>query len=68
MGYAHVELGSMFHDLTYNNMMRMISGKRYYGDESQIKDVEEAKEFRETVAEMLQLTGVSLSNEALELA
>ncbi|KAG4990544.1 hypothetical protein JHK87_024001 [Glycine soja] len=65
MGYAHVELGSMFHDLTYNNMMRMISGKRYYGDESQIKDVEEAKEFRETVAEMLQLTGVSNKSDYL---
>uniref|UniRef100_A0A151UHR7 Isoflavone 2'-hydroxylase n=2 Tax=Cajanus cajan TaxID=3821 RepID=A0A151UHR7_CAJCA len=57
--YAHVELGSMFHDMTYNNMMRMISGKRYYGDESEMKDVEEAKEFRETVEELLQLAGVS---------
>ncbi|KAK7303835.1 hypothetical protein RJT34_14752 [Clitoria ternatea] len=57
--YKEVELTSMFHDLTYNNMMRMISGKRYYGDEIGIKDVKEAKEFRETVAEMLQLLGVS---------
>ncbi|RDY00343.1 Isoflavone 2'-hydroxylase, partial [Mucuna pruriens] len=59
MEYAHVELSSMFHDMTYNNMMRMISGKRYYGKESEIKDVDEAKEFRETVAELLQLAGVS---------
>ncbi|KAG5006069.1 hypothetical protein JHK85_024611 [Glycine max] len=59
MDYAHVELSSMFHDMTYNNMMRMLSGKRYYGDESQIKDVEEAKEFRETVEELLQVAGVS---------
>ncbi|CAJ1975958.1 unnamed protein product [Sphenostylis stenocarpa] len=57
--YAHVELGSMFHDMTYNNMMRMISGKRYYGNEIQTKHLEEAKEFRETVEELLQLAGVS---------
>jgi len=59
MEYTQVELGSMFHDMTYNNMMRMISGKRYYGKEIQAKDLEEAKEFRETVAELLQLAGVS---------
>ncbi|KAK7412966.1 hypothetical protein VNO78_04762 [Psophocarpus tetragonolobus] len=57
--YGLVELSSMFHDMTYNNMMRMLSGKRYYGDESQIKDVEEAREFRQTVEELLQLAGVS---------
>ncbi|KAJ1378083.1 Cytochrome P450 [Sesbania bispinosa] len=59
MDFAPVELTSMFHDMTYNNMMRMISGKRYYGDESDMKDVHEAKEFRDTVAGLLQLAGVS---------
>ncbi|KAK7329384.1 hypothetical protein VNO77_23547 [Canavalia gladiata] len=58
-GFVQVEMTSMFHDVTYNNMMRMISGKRYYGDESDMKDVEEAREFRETVEKMLQLAGVS---------
>ncbi|KAL2340126.1 hypothetical protein Fmac_008066 [Flemingia macrophylla] len=57
--YAHVELSSLFHDMTYNNMMRMLSGKRYYGEESEMKDVHEAREFRETVEELLQLAGVS---------
>ncbi|XP_020209898.2 isoflavone 2'-hydroxylase-like, partial [Cajanus cajan] len=57
--FAHVEMTSMFHDLTYNNIMRMISGKRFYGEESDIKDVKEAKEFRETVAKMLELMGLS---------
>ncbi|KAK7303834.1 hypothetical protein RJT34_14751 [Clitoria ternatea] len=57
--FARVEMSSVFHDMTYNNMVRMIAGKRYYGDESGIKDVEEAKEFRETVAELLKLAGVS---------
>ena len=57
--FAHVEMTTMFADLTYNNIMRMISGKRFYGEESEMKDVKEAKEFRETVAEMLQLMGLS---------
>ncbi|CAL0308283.1 unnamed protein product [Lupinus luteus] len=34
--------------MTYNNMMRMIAAKRYYGEESDLKDIDEAKEFRET--------------------
>lgn len=59
MEFGEVELSSMFHDMTYNNMMRMMSGKRYYGDEDDMKDVEEAREFRETVTELLQLAGVS---------
>ncbi|XP_047153309.1 isoflavone 2'-hydroxylase-like [Vigna umbellata] len=67
MEYAQVELGFMFHDMTYNNMMRMISGKRYYGNEIQSKDLEEAKEFRETVEEMLQLAGVSNKADYLPL-
>jgi len=49
----------MFHDMTYNSMMRMVAGKRYYGEEIQAKDLEEAKEFRETVEGLLQLAGVS---------
>ncbi|KAE9617357.1 hypothetical protein Lal_00034465 [Lupinus albus] len=57
--FAQVELTSTFRDMTYNNMMRMIAGKRYYGDDSELKDVDEAKEFRETVTELLKLAGVS---------
>ncbi|CAL0334927.1 unnamed protein product [Lupinus luteus] len=57
--FAPVELTSTFRDMTYNNMMRMIAGKRYYGEDSELKDVDEAKEFRETVTELLKLAGVS---------
>ena len=39
--------------------MRMISGKRFYGEESEMKNVEEAREFRETVTEMLELMGLA---------
>ncbi|KOM27882.1 hypothetical protein LR48_Vigan468s004400 [Vigna angularis] len=58
-GFARVEITSMFNDLTYNNVMRMISGKRFYGEEADMKNAEEAREFRETVAEMLQLMGLA---------
>jgi len=54
-----VEITSLFSDLTYNNIMRMISGKRFYGEETDMKNVEEAREFRDTVSEMLKLMGLS---------
>lgn len=55
-GFVKVELKSMFADLTFNNLMRMIAGKRYYGDEDVIDD-SEAKEFRELVAEIIENGG-----------
>lgn len=57
--FEQVELSFMLHNMMYNNLMRMISGKRYYGEEIDAKDAKEAKEFRETVEEMVKLTGVS---------
>lgn len=59
MEFEQVELSSMLHNMMYNNLMRMISGKRYYGEEIDAKDVKEAKEFRETVAELLKFAGVT---------
>ncbi|KAG5245731.1 cytochrome P450 family protein [Salix suchowensis] len=40
-------LASMFMDLTFNIVMRMIAGKRYYGED--VKLVEEANKFKETL-------------------
>lgn len=48
-GFAKVEMRSMFMELTYNILMRMISGKRYYGKE--IDGVEEARRFKKIVEE-----------------
>ncbi|CBI19440.3 unnamed protein product, partial [Vitis vinifera] len=52
----------MFYDirideLTLNNMMRMISGKRYYGDN--VTELEETRKFREIVAETFELSGAT---------
>ncbi|KAJ4845872.1 hypothetical protein Tsubulata_038404, partial [Turnera subulata] len=51
-----VELKSLFQELTFNIMMRMVAGKRYYGDDA---TDEEAKLFRETMAEVVSFGGAS---------
>lgn len=45
-----VELKPMLMDLTFNNIMRMMTGKRYYGEET--TDEEEAKRVRKLVADV----------------
>ncbi|KAI8031654.1 Cytochrome P450 81Q32 [Camellia lanceoleosa] len=44
--FAKVELKSKFSELTFNVIMKMIAGKRYYGDNLSNKEV---KEFGEIV-------------------
>jgi isoflavone 2'-hydroxylase len=50
-GFAKVELKSMFSELTFNIIMRMVAGKRYYGYGEAVKEEEEARKFREIVKE-----------------
>ncbi|KDP32016.1 hypothetical protein JCGZ_12477 [Jatropha curcas] len=47
--FSKVELRSRFLELTFNIMIRMIAGKRYYGDD--VSDEEEAREFRKIMKE-----------------
>ncbi|MBA0832541.1 hypothetical protein Goarm_016929 [Gossypium armourianum] len=54
--FAKVELKSMFADLTFNNLMRMMAKKRYYGED--VPDDSEVKEFRELIAEVVENGGV----------
>ena len=56
-GFAKVELKSMFSELTFNIIMRMVGGKRYYWED--VKDVEEARQFREIMNEIVKLAGAS---------
>ncbi|KAL6215432.1 hypothetical protein ACLB2K_014862 [Fragaria x ananassa] len=53
--FQSLEMKSKFFELTLNVMMRMIAGKRYYGEE--IAESEEAKQFQQIVAETFQLSG-----------
>jgi hypothetical protein len=47
----------MFQELTFNIMMRMAAGKRYYVDD--VTDEEEARQFREIMTEAVTFAGAS---------
>ncbi|KAK4390481.1 cytochrome [Sesamum angolense] len=46
-----VDMKTVFFELTMNTVMRMIAGKRYYGEN--VEEVEEARRFREIVKDTL---------------
>ncbi|KAF3440211.1 hypothetical protein FNV43_RR18494 [Rhamnella rubrinervis] len=49
--FAKVEMKTMLSELTFNIIMRMVAGKRYYGDE--VTDEDEARQFREITKEIV---------------
>ncbi|CAI8590036.1 unnamed protein product [Vicia faba] len=65
--FIEVELRSRLTEMTFNAMMRMISGKRYYGDDGDVTDVEEAKQFREIISEIMSLLGANNKADFLPL-
>ncbi|KAJ1399986.1 Cytochrome P450 [Sesbania bispinosa] len=67
LDFAEVELSSRFYDMTFNNIMRMISGKRYYGEDCDMADLQEASQFREMVSELLQLSGANNKTDFMPL-
>nr|UQE85539.1 isoflavon 2-hydroxylase [Bacopa monnieri] len=54
--FARVVIRNMLTELTFNNIMRMVSGKRYFGEE---EDDETAKYFRELIEEAFLLGGAA---------
>lgn len=54
--FARVELRRVFSEITFNHIMRMVAGKRYFGEREENK---EAKLFRELINEVLRRGGVS---------
>ncbi|KAK9949054.1 hypothetical protein M0R45_004600 [Rubus argutus] len=50
--FAKVEMKSMLNELTYNIILTMVAGKRYYGDDVDVSNKEEAKQFREIMMEV----------------
>ncbi|CAN1827640.1 Cytochrome P450 81Q32 [Linum perenne] len=58
-------LRELFQDLTFNNMMRMIAGKRYYGNV--VEDREDAAEFKEIMTDVMANAGVSNSADFLPI-
>ncbi|OAY33700.1 cytochrome P450 81Q32 [Manihot esculenta] len=55
--FTKVELKSLFKELTFNMTVRMIAGKRYYGDD--VSDEEEARQFKELMVEVASYVGAS---------
>ncbi|TXG59345.1 hypothetical protein EZV62_013918 [Acer yangbiense] len=56
-GFFKVELKTMFSELTFNIMMRMVAGKWYYRDD--VEDEEEASRFRKIMKEAISYGVVS---------
>ncbi|KAB1222355.1 Isoflavone 2'-hydroxylase [Morella rubra] len=63
--FAKEELKSMFSNLTFNIIMRMVAGKRYFGED--VKDEEEAIQFREIMKEVFTNAGASNLGEYVPL-
>ncbi|XP_020207381.1 cytochrome P450 81E8 [Cajanus cajan] len=66
-GFTKVELKSRFSEMTFNTIMRMISGKRYYGKDCDVSDLEEARQFREIIKELVTLGGANNPSDFLPL-
>ncbi|XP_056159939.1 cytochrome P450 81Q32-like [Syzygium oleosum] len=56
-GFTKVELKSMISELTFNIILRMVAGKRYYGDD--VSNIKEAASFQEILKEILRYSGAS---------
>ncbi|XP_043702382.1 cytochrome P450 81Q32-like [Telopea speciosissima] len=52
-----IEMKSTFFELTLNNMMMMIAGKRYYNDN--VGDLDKGRQFQELVEEIFGVAGAS---------
>ncbi|XP_010531270.1 PREDICTED: cytochrome P450 81D11-like [Tarenaya hassleriana] len=50
-GFTKVEMKSLLGDLTFNNVIRMVAGKRYYGDG--VEDDKEAKRVRILLSDVI---------------
>ncbi|KAK9016827.1 hypothetical protein V6N11_079320 [Hibiscus sabdariffa] len=65
-GFAKVELKSMFSELTFNIIMRMMAGKRYFGDDV-AQNSDEGRRFREMIKELFELTVMSYPGDFLPI-
>ncbi|XP_047948553.1 cytochrome P450 81Q32-like [Salvia hispanica] len=65
-GSSIVEIRPLLSALTFNNIMRMVAGKWYFGVEG-VEDDEEAREFREVLKEVFKYGGVANPGDFLPL-
>ncbi|KAK5775427.1 Isoflavone 2'-hydroxylase [Gossypium arboreum] len=64
--FAKVELKSVFSELTFNIIMRMMAGKRYLGDEA-TQNSDEGRPFREMIRELFELAVSSYPGDFLPI-
>ncbi|KAF8012345.1 hypothetical protein BT93_I0478 [Corymbia citriodora subsp. variegata] len=64
--FHRVELKTLFTELTFNVIMRMISGKRYYGEGVSV-DEAEAREFREIIKQIVANGGTNYGGDFLPI-
>lgn len=57
--FVKVEMKSRLKDLSFNVIMRMVSGKRFFGAEVELEDLEQAREFKDTISEVFEVSGAS---------
>ncbi|TYH38076.1 hypothetical protein ES332_D12G085600v1 [Gossypium tomentosum] len=65
-GFAKVELKSVFSELTFNIIMRMMAGKRYFGEEA-TQNSDEGRRFREMIKELFELAVSSYPGDFLPI-
>ncbi|KAK3000594.1 hypothetical protein RJ639_021549 [Escallonia herrerae] len=63
--FTKVEMKSRLSELSFNIIMRMVAGKRYFG--VGVEDNEEARVFREVIREVFELSGASNPGDFLSL-
>ncbi|KAJ9674307.1 hypothetical protein PVL29_023701 [Vitis rotundifolia] len=62
-GFARVEMKSRLSELSFNIIMRIVAGKRYFGTD--VEDFEEASRFRDIIKEILETSGASNAGDFL---
>ncbi|KAJ4839298.1 hypothetical protein Tsubulata_021895 [Turnera subulata] len=62
---SEVEMRSRLSELSFNVIIRMIAGKRYFGEE--VEDLEEAKRFHDVIREISEVHGASYPGDFLPI-
>ncbi|MBA0743386.1 hypothetical protein Gogos_006069, partial [Gossypium gossypioides] len=65
-GFAKVERKSLFSELTFNIIMRMMVGKRYFDDEA-TQNSDEGRRFQEMIKELFELAVSSYPGDFLPI-
>ncbi|KAM7251568.1 hypothetical protein ACFE04_023451 [Oxalis oulophora] len=63
--FAKVNVKSMFSELTFNVITRMIAGKRYYGED--VSELKEAERFRKIIEETFEVSGAAFPGDFLPI-